>query len=156
MQLLMALRLVMSSPLIQAAGIQIAAAASSREEAVALCGQTLLDLGAVSAEYVPAMWQREQIISSFMGEGVAMPHGTDESRKYVIFDQLVFLRFDKPIDWAGVPVQACIGIAANGDQHGVILGNLAEVLIDDDKREELFSTKSVERILQLLETSEEE
>jgi mannitol/fructose-specific phosphotransferase system IIA component len=85
-----------------------------------------------------------------------MPHGTDESRKYVIFDQLVFLRFDKPIDWDGVPVQACIGIAANGDQHGVILGNLAEVLIDDDKREELFSTKSVERILQLLETSEEE
>ena len=146
----------MSSPLIQAAGIRIDAAASSREEAVALCGKTLLELGAVSEEYVPAMWEREQIISSFMGEGVAMPHGTDEARKFVKFDQLVFIRFANEIDWDGVPVRACIGIAANGDAHGQILGNLAEVLIDDEKREELFATDSVERILSLLETTEEE
>lgn len=146
----------MSSPLIQAAGIRIDAAASSREEAVALCGKTLLELGAVSEEYVPAMWEREQIMSSFMGEGVAMPHGTDEARKFVKFDQLVFIRFANEIDWDGVPVRACIGIAANGDAHGQILGNLAEVLIDDEKREELFATDSVERILSLLETTEEE
>jgi mannitol/fructose-specific phosphotransferase system IIA component len=144
----------MSNHLIQASGIRIAAAASSREEAVALCGKTLLELGAVSEEYVPAMWEREQIISSYMGEGVAMPHGTDEARAFVKFDQLVFLRFVNDIDWDGVPVRACIGIAANGDQHGQILGNLAEVLIDDDKRAELFSTDSVERILELLETTE--
>jgi mannitol/fructose-specific phosphotransferase system IIA component len=146
----------MNSPLIQAAGIRIAATAFSREEAVALCGQTLLELGAVSVEYVPAMWEREQIMSSFMGESVAMPHGTDASRQYVLFDQLVFLRFENPIDWDGNNVQACIGIAANGDSHGDILGNLANVLIDDNKREELFSTTSVERILQLLQESEEE
>ena len=149
-------RLVMSSPLIQAAGIRIDAAASSREEAVALCGKTLLELGSVAKEYIPAMWEREQIISSFMGEGVAMPHGTDEARKFVIFDQLVFIRFAQEINWDGVPVRACIGIAANGDSHGQILGNLAEVLIDDEKRTELFTTLSVERILELLETTEEE
>lgn len=152
----MAQKSVMNNSLIQASGIRIAAAASSREEAVALCGQTLLELGAVSEEYVPAMWEREQIISSFMGEGVAMPHGTDEARKYVKFDQLVFLRFVEPIDWDGESVSACIGIAANGDQHGQILGNLAEVLLDDEKRAELFSTDSVERILELLETTEAE
>jgi mannitol/fructose-specific phosphotransferase system IIA component len=149
-------RLVMSSALIQAAGIRIDAAASSREEAVALCGKTLLELGSVAKEYIPAMWEREQIISSFMGEGVAMPHGTDEARKFVIFDQLVFIRFAQEINWDGVPVRACIGIAANGDSHGQILGNLAEVLIDDEKRTELFTTLSVERILELLETTEEE
>lgn len=147
---------MMSNQLIQASGIRIAAAASSREEAVALCGQTLLELGAVSAEYLPAMWEREQIISSYMGEQVAMPHGTDESRKYVKFDQLVFLRFQHEIDWDGVPVRACIGIAATGHSHGQILGNLAEVLIDDEKRLELFETQSITRILELLETSEEE
>lgn len=146
----------MNSPLIKVTGIRIDAAVSSREEAVALCGQTLKDLGAVSSEYVPAMWEREQIISSYMGEGVAMPHGTDESRKYVIFDQLVFIRFLKEIDWDGQPVRACIGIAAKGDQHGEILGNLANVLVDDDKRGELFSTENVERILELLETREED
>jgi PTS system mannitol-specific IIA component len=154
MQLSMAQKLAMTKPLIQATGIRIAATVSSREEAVALCGNTLLELGAVSSEYVPAMWEREQIISSFMGEGVAMPHGTDASRQYVIFDHLVFIRFENPIDWDGQNVQACIGIAATGDAHGDILGNLAEVLIDDNKREELFSTESVERILQLLQKSE--
>jgi len=146
----------MSSALIQAAGIRIDAAAFSREEAVALCGKTLLELGSVAKEYIPAMWEREQIISSFMGEGVAMPHGTDEARKFVIFDQLVFIRFAQEINWDGFPVRACIGIAANGDSHGQILGNLAEVLIDDEKRTELFTTLSVERILELLETTEEE
>ena len=156
MLLSMEQKLVMNNQLIQASGIRIAAAASSREEAVALCGQTLLELGAVSEEYLPAMWEREQIISSYMGEGVAMPHGTDEARKYVKFDQLVFLRFQNEIDWEGVPVRACIGIAATGDSHGQILGNLAEVLIDEDERLELFATQSVTRILELLETSEEE
>ena len=146
----------MSRQLIKAAGIRIAAAASSREEAVALCGQTLFQLGAVSEEYIPAMWERETIMSSFMGEGVAMPHGTDEARKYVKYDQLVFLRFEKEIDWDGSPVRACIGIAAVGDNHGTILGNLAEVLVNDEEREELFTTESVERILELLETTKEE
>ena len=146
----------MSSSLTQAAGILIDATVSSREEAVAICGQILLNLGAVSPEYLPAMWKREQILSSYIGEGVAMPHGTDESRQFVIFDQIVFIRFKNDIDWDGVPVRACLGIAAKGEQHGEILGNLAGVLIDDEMRDELFSTDSVERILELLETTEEE
>jgi len=70
----------MSEQVLNLAGIRLDATASSKEEAVGLCGQLLFELGAVESDYLPAMWQREQKFSSFMGNGVAMPHGTDESR----------------------------------------------------------------------------
>ena len=77
-------------PLLVTSGIHFGATASSKEEAVALCGSALQSLGAISKEYADAMWEREQIASSYLGNFVAMPHGTDESRKYVHFGQIVF------------------------------------------------------------------
>jgi PTS system mannitol-specific IIA component len=140
----------MSSPLIQLAGIRLGAAVSSKEEAVRLCGSTLQDLGAVESEYILAMWERENIFPSYMGEGVAIPHGTDESRKHVNFAQLVFVRFDKPVDWNGEPVKMCIGIAAKGDEHNEILGNLADRIMDEDSYKVMAESNSAEEILALL------
>ncbi len=118
--------------LLQLAGITLDATVSSREEAVALCGAKLVELGAVSPEYADAMWEREQIFPSEMGEGFAIPHGTDESRSFVNFDQLVFLRLSEEITWVNEPVSVCVGIASAGDGHVEILGNLADILMDDD------------------------
>ena len=69
--------------LVQPAGILLDVTASSREEAVTLCGETLEKLGCVSSEYVAAMWEREQLFSSYVGREVAIPHGTDASRVFV-------------------------------------------------------------------------
>lgn len=135
---------------LQLAGIRLDATASSQEEAVRLCGKQLQDLGAVGPEYVDAMVERENIISSFMGEGVALPHGTDESRKYVNFTQLVFVRFANPVDWEGEQVRLCIGIAAKGDEHGELLGNLADKLLDETSYSKLMSSNSEQEILDLL------
>ena len=118
------------SNLIQSAGVHLSATASSPEEAVRLCGQKLLELGAVDQKYVDAMWEREQAFSSAIGFGLAIPHGTDQAREWVKFDQLVFLRFDQPINWQGEEVKMCVGIAAQGDNHMDILGNLAELIQD--------------------------
>jgi mannitol/fructose-specific phosphotransferase system IIA component len=98
------------------------------------------------------MVAREKIISSFMGEGVALPHGTDESRKYVIFTQLVFVRFSNPVDWEGEQVRLCIGIAAKGDEHGELLGNLADKLLDESSYSKLMSSNSEQEILDLINT----
>jgi mannitol/fructose-specific phosphotransferase system IIA component len=51
-----------------------------------------------------------------------MPHGTDESRKFVNFGQIVFLRFAHPFMWDDEEVKLCIGIAAQGDEHVEIIG----------------------------------
>jgi mannitol PTS system EIIA component len=136
--------------LLQSAGIVLDAAASSREEAVAVCGQVLLELGAIKPEYAAAMWEREQKFSSALGEGFAIPHGTDESRQYVNFDQLVFIRFLKPIDWLDESVSVCIGIASQGDGHVEVLGNLAELMMSEEKAEILRTSNDREQLLQLL------
>jgi mannitol/fructose-specific phosphotransferase system IIA component len=141
--------------LIQTAGILTDATASSREEAVALCGSLLLQLGAVAEPYLDAMWERELIFSSYVGREVAMPHGTDASRKYVTKTQVVMVRLHQPIDWDGEEVKLCFGIAATGDQHGGILANLAEILMDDEKYAALLNEPSKEKIIELLNTESE-
>jgi mannitol/fructose-specific phosphotransferase system IIA component len=135
---------------LQLAGIRLGATASSREEAVRLCGDLLHTLGAVEKEYVDAMWERENIISSFMGEGVALPHGTDASRKYVNFAQLVLVRFANQVEWDGEQVRLCIGIAAKGDEHGELLGDLAEKLLDEKSYKQLMESNSTTELLELL------
>lgn len=136
--------------LVQAAGILLGVAASSREEAVTLCGQTLEKLGCVSSEYIDAMWEREQIFSSYVGREVAIPHGTDASRVFVKHAQVVMVRFTSPVDWDGEEVKLCFGIASAGDEHGAILGNVAELLMDDESYERLLTSTDLNEVLALL------
>jgi mannitol/fructose-specific phosphotransferase system IIA component len=96
------------------------------------------------------MWEREQIASSYLGNFVAMPHGTDESRKFVNFGQIVFLRFAHPFMWDDEEVKLCIGIAAQGDEHVEIIGNLADALLDEEKFEKLLSTNEHDDVLKIL------
>jgi len=138
------------SNLIQRAGILLDATASSPEEAVRICGQLLVQLGAVSEEYAQAMWERENAFSSAIGMGFAIPHGTDASRKYVKFDQLVFLRLNSEIQWGDEMVKGVLGIASQGDGHVEILGNFAELVQEDAEREVLLSTGDTEQVLNLL------
>lgn len=140
--------------LLQLAGMSLDAAASSREEAVRICGQLLLDLGAIDQEYADAMWEREQIFPSEIGSGFAIPHGTDESRQYVKFDQLVFVRFAEPFTWENEVVEACVGIASQGDGHVELLGTLAELLMEDGAREFLLESSDAEAIRQVLLSGE--
>ncbi len=138
--------------LLQLAGIVLDATASSREEAVAVCGQLLVDLGAVSPEYAEAMWEREQVFPSEIGSGFAIPHGTDESRKYVLFDQLVFVRFRTPFTWVAEEVSVAIGIASAGDGHVELLGNLADILLDEHSSDLLLRSSSASEIRDLIVT----
>ena len=115
-----------------------------------ICGELLVELGAVSQEYAAAMWEREQKFSSAIGMGFAIPHGTDESRVHVVFDQLVFLRLTKPLTWGDEEVSCVLGIASRGDGHVEILGNLAELIQDEQKLEVLVASGSADQVLELI------
>ena len=78
------------------------------------------------------------------------PHGTDESRVHVIFDQLVFLRLASPITWGDEEVSCVLGIASSGDGHVEILGNLAELIQDETKLEVLVASGSADQVLELI------
>jgi len=136
--------------LVQQAGIKLDVTASSPEEAVHICGQLLLEVGAITQEYADAMWEREQIFPSAIGMGFAIPHGTDESRKHVIFDQLVFVRLTAPLAWGDDEVTCVLGIASQGDGHVELLGNLAELIQEEDKLAILQNSQSAAEIAELL------
>lgn len=136
--------------LIQRAGILLDAAASSSEEAVSICGQLLIELGAVEPDYAKAMWDRENAFSSAIGLGFAIPHGTDDSRRFVKFDQLVFLRLTNEIAWGDEMVKAVLGIASRGDGHVEILGNFAELVQEELHRQALLATGDEAVVLELL------
>lgn len=136
--------------LIQRAGILLDAAASSSEEAVSICGQLLIELGAVEPDYAKAMWERENAFSSAIGLGFAIPHGTDDSRRFVKFDQLVFLRLTNEIAWGDEMVKAVLGIASRGDGHVEILGNFAELVQEELHRQALLATGDEAMVLELL------
>jgi PTS system mannitol-specific IIA component len=140
--------------LLELRGIQLDAAAGGAEEAIRISGQILVDIDAVDPSYVDAMLEREQSVSTVMGEGVAIPHGTNESKGAVLRNALSFTRFPDGVDWNGKPVTIAIGIAALGNDHVGILSKLAMILVDPDKSKQLRSTTDAQQVLDLLSPHE--
>jgi len=136
--------------------VRLGLRASDRFDAVRLTGGVLVEIGAVEPPYVDAMLQREQQISTSMGEGFAIPHGTDESRRFIRETRLAFLQFPGGIDWGDDTVFVCIGIAALGDEHIGVLGRLAEVLVVPELAASLRSAESPDDVLAILAAPMEE
>jgi PTS system mannitol-specific IIA component/phosphocarrier protein FPr len=116
----------------------------------------LLELGAVTEEYLPAMHEREASLSTYVGEEVAIPHGTDAARAHVRHTRIAFLQFPDGVDWDGNRVRVAIPIAADGDQHVQLLSSLATILLTPGKAEELRTTTDVAVVLELLHSTDEE
>jgi PTS system mannitol-specific IIA component len=130
--------------------IRLAERAADKTEAIQLCGQALVESGAVGEAYVPAMLEREASISTYIGEGVAIPHATAAGKDSVIKDALCFLRFPDGVDWDGATVTVCIGIAAKGGGHVDILAELAQILLDPVRAEALRGAETAETVLTML------
>lgn len=137
-------------PILSAASVRLGCGTMSKEEAIRYCGQLLVDAGAASPAYIDGMLAREQQISTFLGEGVAIPHGTNEARAHILRAALGFVQFPAGIDWDGKTAYVLIPIASATDEHVSILASLAEVLMDSDSAERLRTTDSVDEVLALL------
>lgn len=136
--------------LLELRGIQLDAAAGGAEEAIRITGQKLVDIGSVEPSYVDAMIEREQSVSTVMGEGVAIPHGTNESKGAVKRNALSFIKFPDGVDWNGKQVTIAIGIAAQGNDHVGILSKLAMILVDPDAAAQLRGATDPQQVLDLL------
>ncbi|MDQ1616504.1 MAG: mannitol system component [Actinomycetota bacterium] len=142
--------------LLDVSAIDLGARAASKEDAVRACGDKLVEIGAVGPAYVEAMLERERTISTYVGEGVAIPHGTLAGKDAVVRDALCYLRFADPVDWGGEEVIVCVGIAAAGDGHVDVLAALAQVLMDPDQAAALRAAQRPEDVLAALAPREEE
>ena len=130
--------------------IRLHGTATTREEAIAEVGALLVSSGAVTDEYVSAMFARESSVSTYMGNLLAIPHGTNESKDDVIRSAISVVRYDDAIDWGGNPVRFVIGIAGKGDSHLEVLGAIGTVFSDMSAVTELLEATTVEHILSRL------
>ncbi|HEX2470784.1 MAG TPA: PTS sugar transporter subunit IIA [Candidatus Limnocylindrales bacterium] len=130
--------------------VRLAQHADDKWDALRQSGALLEELGAVDEGYAAAILEREGQISTYMGEGVAIPHGTDAARDLVRRTALGFLQYPDGVDWDGETVHLCIPIAASGDEHVGVLSALAEILVDDDSAAALRAATDVETVLALL------
>jgi PTS system mannitol-specific IIA component/phosphocarrier protein FPr len=134
-------------PVLVREGIRLAQHADDKWDVLRQSGALLEALGAVDDGYAAAMVEREGQISTYMGEGVAIPHGTDEARALVRRTALGFLQYPDGVDWDGETVFLSIPIAASGDEHVGVLSALAGILVDGDSAAALRAATDVDDVL---------
>ncbi|MEC9490938.1 MAG: PTS sugar transporter subunit IIA [Halanaerobiales bacterium] len=131
--------------------IKLGVQADSREDAVEIAGKLLYENGYVEKDYLEAMQEREKDVSTFMGNGVAIPHGTNKAKKYIKKTGLSFVQIPEGVDFGdGNTAYLVIGIAGKGDEHLQILQNLATILQDEEKTEALTKTDNKKTVLEEL------
>ncbi|MTV19839.1 PTS sugar transporter subunit IIA [Staphylococcus delphini] len=127
---------------------------STQEEAIEKAGQLLVDNGVVKAGYVQAMKDREQIVSTFMGNALAIPHGTDEVKNEVIASGLSLLQVPEGLDWNGEEVKVVIGIAGKDGEHLDLLSQIAITFSEEENVDKIVNAASPQVIRQVFEEAD--
>jgi phosphocarrier protein FPr len=125
--------------------------AGNKEEAIRLVATALAQAGNVSIGYVEGMLARELQTSTYLGNGIAIPHGTTDTRDLVLKTGVQVFQFPQGIEWGeGQKAYVVIGIAARSDEHLGLLRQLTHVLSDDAVAEQLKTVTSAEELRALL------
>ncbi len=135
-----------SSTTLTRENIRIGLPTTTKEEAIRLAGQILVDGGYVEPGYVDAMVQRDSELTTFIGNGTAIPHGVADAKKKIKHTGISVLQYPDGVDFDGNTVYLVVGIAGIGNEHLTILANLAEIVEDEAKVELLRTTKETEFI----------
>ncbi len=120
--------------------IHLGCKADSMDEAIEFVGRHLVENGSVSEAYIEGMKKRETVVSTFLGNGVALPHGVLESKEYIVRTGLAVAQYPDGVDWKQGTARLVVGLAAVGDDHVAVLSQLAEVLQDEELCELLSTT----------------
>ena len=113
--------------------------AKDSDDAIVQMGQLLLKAGFIQEGYIQGMLNRDHSLSTYLGNGVAIPHGEFEVADCVKKTGLGIMVFPEGVDWGKEKAYLVIGIAAKGDQHMEVLSNLAEKLIEPDDVQKLIN-----------------
>ena len=130
--------------------IVLAGTATNRDDAITEAGRLLVECGAVDPSYVDSMHERESSVSTFMGNGLAIPHGTNDAKGTIHRTAMSFVRYPEPVDWNGKPVEFVIGIAGAGQDHMTLLTKIAHVFLDKDQVEQLRTARTRDDIQAVL------
>ena len=136
---------------LSAKNIRLNGSAANKEEAIKLVASGLVANGNVENGYEAGMLAREQQTSTFLGNGIAIPHGTLDTRGLVKETGVQIIRFPQGIEWGeGNTAYVAIGIAAKSDEHLTLLRQLTTVLSNEEEAEKLAKTQDVQEFADIL------
>lgn len=133
-----------------AEGIRLNQTPVTKEEAIQAAGELMCQLGYVDASYVDAMQEREKLVTTYMGMGIAIPHGTTQAKGTVKKTGIVLLQYPEGVPFGDEKANLVFGIAGIGDEHLDLLAKICEALEDEAILEKMKTTNDVEWILKQL------
>ncbi|WP_214829766.1 PTS sugar transporter subunit IIA [Exiguobacterium algae] len=136
-------------PFIQTEMIRLNQSFATTAEAITAAGEVLQDAGCVTPEYVEAMHERQALANVYIGNYVAIPHGTEAAKSAVQKTGISFLQVPDGVDFGGQTAKLVIGIAGVNDEHLDLLSQIAILCSDEANVERLVQAKSKEEILAL-------
>jgi PTS system mannitol-specific IIC component len=140
----------LTSGLLALDSIVLDADAEPRDDAITRAGELLVAAEAVDGSYVAAMHARERSVSTFMGNQLALPHGTNDAKASIRRTAVSFVRYAQPVDWNGKEVRFVIGVAAVGDDHLKLLRRIAEIFLDKEQVARLEAASSPTEVAAIL------
>lgn len=142
----------MTKEILSKENIHLNVALGGKEEAIRYTGGILVTNGYVEESYVGKMLEREEMTSTFMGNHVAIPHGTDDAKEAVLETGLTVVTVPDGVDFGGGNiVKVLIGIAGKGDEHLDVLSKIAIVCSEEENIEKIVGAQSKEEILALFD-----
>ena len=125
-----------------------------QNEAIEKAGHALVSSGAVTEDYIQAMKDREQVVSTFMGNGLAIPHGTDEAKTSVLKSVLTLIQIPEGFDCEGEEVKVVVGIAGKDGEHLDLLSKIAITFSEEENVDRIVNATSADEIKQVFEEAD--
>jgi mannitol PTS system EIIA component len=141
----------MAQQILSADNVLLNAHAATKEEAIKIAGKLLVNQGYVEESYIDKMMEREELTSTYMGNFIAIPHGTEDAKKAVKTSGLSIVQIPDGVDFGAGIVKLVIGIAGKDGEHLEILSKIALVCADEDKVNQIIQASSKSELLSFFE-----
>lgn len=136
---------------LEAANVRLNASPASKDEAIRIVAALLADSGHIDPDYARSMLGREKVANTYLGEGVAIPHGLLKDRELIKRTGIAVVQVPSGLEWnPGERVRLVVGIAAASDEHLQILANLTQLLSDPEDIERLATTSDPQDVIDRL------
>ncbi|MDN2664941.1 PTS mannitol transporter subunit IICBA [Psychromonas sp. 14N.309.X.WAT.B.A12] len=136
-----------------AENIHLGLKAENKEQAIQFAGEQLVKLGYAEPAYIEGMFEREKLVTTYLGESIAVPHGTIEAKESVIKTGIVVCQYSEGVlfgDDEDDIAKLVIGIAAKNDEHISVITTITNALDDEEAIETLINSNDVQKVLSIL------
>jgi PTS system mannitol-specific IIC component len=138
------------SGILRVEGILLNQEIATKDQAIRMAGELLVKNGYVKEEYIEEMLKREEISTTYIGNDIAIPHGTENAKNEVLESGISVIQVPNGVDFNGEKARVIFGIAGKDNTHLEILSNIAILCSDMENVEKIVAAKSKDEILALL------